>query len=245
MFHALKDGLTMKQKQVIGIMGGMGPEAARDLFSNIIAATPARRDQDHLQLIIYNYPQVPDRTAHIVGGGPDPVPAMLKITHGLKRAGADFIIIPCISAHYFLEQLQAQSPLPIISGFEATAQTIRSHGGIDRIGLLATSGTIQGGRFAQVLSQYGISTLAPDESRQAMVMQAIYDGIKSDPTGERREDFRRLLLQAADWLIGEGAQGIVAGCTEIPLVLNQAHLEIPFFDTLKILAQAAIDRAYS
>lgn len=226
-------------------MGGMGPEATRDLFSNIITATPAECDQDHLQVIIYSYPQVPDRTAHIIAGGPDPVPAMLKIARGLARAGADFIIIPCMSAHFFLEQLRPQSPLPILSGFEATAAAIKRHGGIQKVGLLATSGTIQGGYFAQVLGDYGISTLVPDEPRQAMVMQAIYGGIKSDPTGKCRQEFRSLLLQAADWLVAEGSQGIIGGCTEIPLVLSQDDLDLPFFDTLAILARAAIEQAYS
>jgi aspartate racemase len=233
----------MKQSKVIGIMGGMGPEATRDLFSNIIAATPANCDQEHLEVVIYNYPQVPDRTAHIVDGGPDPVPAMLNMARRLEKAGADFIIIPCMSAHYFLDRLQAESPLPILSAFEATAKAVGSHQGLTKVGLLATSGTVQGGRFARVLAEHGIQTMLPDEEHQAKVMQAIYGGIKSDPAGKRRDEFRGLLLEAVGWLLKQGAQGIIGGCTEIPLVLNQSHIAAPWFDTLDILARAAVAEA--
>ena len=229
----------MKTK-VIGIMGGMGPEATRDLFSKIICNTPAKYDQEHLPVIVFNFPQVPDRTANIIGDGPDPVPAMLEMAQGLKRAGADFIIIPCISAHYFLDRLRAASPLPILSAFEATAEEIKHSRGVDRVGLLATSGTVQGGRFAEVLAQQGIAVVVPDEARQAMVMEAIYGGIKSDPLGERRLEHKNLLLTAAGSLIRRGAQGIIAGCTEIPLALKPEDLAAPYFDTLELLARAAI-----
>ena len=232
----------MKPK-VIGIMGGMGPEATRDLFAKIIANTPAKSDQEHLPVIAFNFPRVPDRTANIIGNGPDPVPAMLEMARGLERAGADFIIIPCISAHYFLDRLRAQSPLPILSAFEATAEAIMLCPGVTTVGLLATTGTVKGGRFAGVLAQSGLVAAMPDDGHQAMVMEAVYGGIKSDPTGEHRGEHKELLLRAADHLTRRGAQGIIAGCTEIPLALKQEDLAVPYFDTLELLAHAAIKHA--
>ncbi|MGB4554610.1 MAG: amino acid racemase, partial [bacterium] len=87
-------------RKVIGILGGMGPEATADLFLKIIRATPAEKDQDHLRVIIDNNPQIPDRTAAIFSQGDDPLPLLVETAKNLARAGADFIVIPCNTAHY-------------------------------------------------------------------------------------------------------------------------------------------------
>ena len=111
-------------KKVIGILGGMGPEATLDCFGKIIKNTPAQRDQDHLRVVIDSNPAVPDRTAAIVEDGPSPVPMIVDGCHALEKAGADFIIIPCVSAHVFLAEIQQQVNLPILSIFDAVAETI-------------------------------------------------------------------------------------------------------------------------
>ena len=109
-------------QNVIGMLGGMGPEAALNCFAKIIANTPAQKDQDHLQVIINSNPKVPDRTAAILGRGPSPVPAMVAGIEALERAGAGFVIIPCVSAHVFLDALRAAVRLPILSIFDAVAE---------------------------------------------------------------------------------------------------------------------------
>ena len=101
----------MNQK-TIGILGGMGPEATVDCFAKIIKNTPAAKDQDHLRIVVDSNPDVPDRTAAIIGNGKSPVPAMAAGCHALQRAGADFIIIPCVSAHVFLADVRQQVELP-------------------------------------------------------------------------------------------------------------------------------------
>jgi aspartate racemase len=104
----------MKRK-TIGVLGGMGPEATLDCFGKIIKNTPAQRDQDHLRVIIDSNPKVPDRTPAIIGDAESPVSVIVEGCHALERAGADFIIIPCVSAHFFLSEIQAQCNLPILS----------------------------------------------------------------------------------------------------------------------------------
>ena len=139
--------VSMAEK-VIGVLGGMGPEATLSLYEEIIRATPASKDQEHIRVIIDSNPKVPDRTAAIIGNGESPVPEMVKSGKALERAGADFIIIPCISAHFFLEELREKLNLPIISAFEATAdQIVGEHPEIKTVGLLATTGTIQAGKI--------------------------------------------------------------------------------------------------
>lgn len=229
----------MKEKTV-GILGGMGPEATLDCFAKIIQNTPAKTDQEHLRVIIDSNPKVPDRTAAIIGKGESPVPVMVEGCLSLQLAGADFIIIPCVSAHFFLEELRQQIKLPILSIFDAvTAAIINDYPEVTTVGLMGTTGTISGGLFQKQLASDGIKTIVPDETQQSKVMAAIYDIKNSQPTRSRKE-ITSDLVATAESLISKGAQGIVAGCTEIPLALNQQHLSVPYFDALSILARAAV-----
>jgi len=232
----------MKEK-AIGILGGMGPEATLDCYSKIIGNTPAKKDQDHLRVIIDSNPKVPDRTAAIIGEGESPVPALLAGCRYLQKAGADFIIIPCVSAHFFIEELRRQTKLPILSIFDVVAETIvRDHPQIKTVGLMGTTGTISGGLFQKRLAAEGIETIIPDDIRQSKVMEAIYDIKKSQPTRSRAQ-ITADLIATAEGLVSRGARGIVAGCTEIPLALKPEHLAVPYFDALTILARAAIFEA--
>jgi aspartate racemase len=233
-------------EKTIGILGGMGPEATLDCFGKIIQNTPAQRDQEHLRVVIDSNPKVPDRTAAIIGSGESPVPVMAAGCLALERAGADFIIIPCVSAHVFLDDLRRQTRLPILSIFDAVAETIASeHAGIHTVGLLGTTGTVRGGLFQKRLGRENIETVVPDDDLQAVIMAAIYD-IKNAQAPRTRSQITSDLIAAAESLISrkpEGAQAIIAGCTEIPLALGQQHLAVPYFDALTILARAAIEKA--
>jgi len=233
-------------KKVIGILGGMGPEATLDCFGKIIKNTPAQKDQDHIRVIIDSNPGVPDRTAAIIGGGESPVPVIIEGCRALERAGADFIIIPCVSAHFFLTEIRQQANLPILSVFDAVAETItRNYPDIKTVGLLGTTGTIKGGQFQKRLVDEKIKTLAPDAAVQSKIMEAIYD-IKNTRPSRTRSEITADLIAAAESLISQkpdGARAIIAGCTEIPLALGQEQLSVPYFDSLTILARAAILRA--
>jgi aspartate racemase len=233
-------------EKVIGILGGMGPEATVDCFDKIIKNTPAAKDQDHIRVIIDSNPKVPDRTAAIIGDGESPVPVLVAGCRALARAGADFIIIPCVSAHVFLSEIQQQIQLPVLSIFDAVAEAVtRDHPQIKTVGLLATTGTVSGGLFQKRLGQDAIKTLVCEDGVQSRVMAAIYD-IKNAHAARSRSEITTDLIAAAESLIArspEGAQGIIAGCTEIPLALKQEHLAIPYFNAVTILARAAVRRA--
>jgi aspartate racemase len=235
----------MKTK-TIGILGGMGPEATVGCFDKIIKNTPATKDQDHLRVVIDSNPAVPDRTAAIVGEGESPVPILTAGCRALQRAGADFIIIPCVSAHVFLSDVQQLIELPILSIFDAVAETIRhEYPGIKTVGLLGTTGTVSGGLFQERLLEDQIITVVPEQEIQSKIMSALYD-IKNARAARTRSEITDDLVAAAESLISrqpEGAQGIIAGCTEVPLALKQEHLSHPYFDAVDILARAAITRA--
>ena len=237
--------MEMEQK-VIGVLGGMGPEATVDCFAKIVKHTPAETDQDHLRVIIDNNPAVPDRTAAIIGRGESPVPALVKGCQVLEHAGADFIIIPCVSAHFFLDAICRQIHLPVLSIFDAVAEHIASaHPQVKTVGLLGTTGTVRGGLFQKRLDAAGIQTLVPDEAMQARIMAAIYD-IKNARPLRSRTEITTDLTAAAESLIAHepaGAQAIIAGCTEIPLAFGRQHVAVPYIDALDILARAAVLRA--
>jgi aspartate racemase len=162
----------------------------------------------------------------------------------LENAGADFIIIPCVTAHCYLKPLQKRIKIPILHLIEISVQYLKTEWkGISKIGLLATTGTIQTGLFQKALSHTGIGVVLPDpEIQENWVMEAIYgkQGIKvMGPT----ENSRRLVLKASEKLVHLGAQAIIAGCTEVPLVLKDGDLSVPLIDPISILAKAAIERA--
>lgn len=228
-------------EKVIGILGGMGPEATIDLFQKIVKLTKAKRDQDHLRILIDNNPKIPDRTQAILGKGPNPLPQLLRSGKTLEHAGAHFLVIPCVTAHFFHATLQKRLRIPVLHLVEETVRfvTLRLKR-VRRLGLLATTGTLQTGLFQRAFSGTGIELLAPTPSVQKkMVMKAIYgkEGIKAaGPSGKSRD----LILKASGTLIGRGAQGIIAGCTEIPLVLRDGDLPVPVIDPIAILALAAV-----
>ncbi len=231
------------EEKIIGILGGMGPEATLNFFEKIIRNTQATRDQDHLRVIIDNNPKIPDRTEAILGRGESTVPVIIKSGLSLTKAGADFMVIPCISAHFFIDELRRGLRLPILSAFDAILELIkREFPSIKMVGLLATQGTIQSGRFEQKITEKGIETLVPNSDDQERVSSAIYT-IKGSAIKREREKSKNALIDVANHLIEKGSQGIIAGCTEIPLVLNSRDLTVPVFDPLLILARAAIREA--
>jgi aspartate racemase len=233
----------MKKEKVIGIIGGMGPEATLLLFERILENTAAARDQEHARIIIDNNPKIPERLPAILGEGGNPVPQMVKSGRVLERAGADFIIIPCVSAHYFLPELRRQLKLPILSMLEETASLIGAcRPRISRIGLMAAMGTVRSGIFHRTLAGKGIETLISEEGDLQRVQEKILR-IKDTRGHHDRKILREELKEIGEKLLQKGGQGIIAGCTELPIVLSAEDFRHPFFDVLTILARAAVKRA--
>ena len=229
--------------KVIGILGGMGPEATLDCFGKILKNTSATSDSEHLRVVIDSNPGIPDRIAAILGDGASPVPALVEGCRGLEKAGADFIIIPCVTVHYFMPEIQAGSPLPVLSIIDEVADAIHRHyPDITTVGLMGTIATVESGLFQNRLAEDRIHTLVPDRAKQSKIIDAIRD-IKDSRSLRTRSEITADLIGAAGSLIQrkpDGADAIIAGCTEIPLALAQEHLPVPYLDSLTILARAAI-----
>ena len=230
---------SQSKKQILGILGGMGPEATVEFFRKVVGATPASKDQDHIHIFVNCDPFIPDRTENILGAGPDPLPALIQAGKTLADAGVTVGAIPCMTAHYWLDALRAALPFPFISAFEELGHRIRSDfPQAKRIGILATTGSIRVGLYEKHLTDWRIHF--PDEEAQTrFVMEAVYGphGIKA---GNRGDEPRRLLREAGNRLIARGADLLIVGCTEMPLALKPGDFEVPFLDPMQVLARAAV-----
>jgi len=227
-------------EKIIGILGGMGPEATADLYLRIIKATPVKRDQDHPRIIVYSNSKVPDRTAAILGTGPSPMPELIRAGKRLEEAGADFIIIPCNTAHYFIDQLQKELRVPILHMIRLSAGKAKAdYPKVKKAGLLATDGTVKSGLYKQAYGDVGIEILEPNPEKQADIMKAIYQCVKAG----NLIDGGLLLRGVANDLIAVGAEMIICGCTEVSLVLKEGDLSVPILDPLQVLAEAAVAEA--
>ena len=153
------------------------------------------------------------------------------------------MVIPCVSAHIFIEEIRKDSPLPVISILDVVADAISWHPrSVRRVGLFATGGTVRAGVFARRLSAAGIDVVCPAAADQEVVSASIYD-VKAGATPGRRRAIAVDLLSVTERLVASAAQGIVLGCTEIPLVYPSASAGVPVFDSLKLLAEAAVAAA--
>ena len=221
--------------KTIGIMGGMGPMATVDLMKKIILATPASKDQDHIPMLVDNNSQVPDRTKAIMGQGASPVPEMVKSAKRLMMAGADFIIIACNTAHYFLPEILPQINIPVLSIIDVTANSAMAQG-FKSVGLLATSGTVSTGLYQKKLEMAGITCITPAPEKQHLIDDMIYQGVKANNEAYDTSAAKALLeeMQSA------GAEAFILGCTEVPVAVAMYKLQGRFIDSTDELAKAAI-----
>ena len=201
-------------KKTIGILGGMGPLATVDLYKKIVLSTAADGDNDHIRVYIDGNSAIPDRTAAILSGGPDPVPEMLSALRSLEKCGADCVIMPCNTAHHFLPRLQAETALPFIDMTAVTAAVCAERYPGKRACLLGTKGTIAARIYDGALEAAGVDFLVPNGDEQT----------------------EELLTE----LIGRGAEYFILACTELPILADHLGHPGPFVDPTLELAKAAI-----
>lgn len=229
------------RRAVIGILGGMGPLATADLYTKIIQSSPAGKDQEHIPVVIYADPRVPDRTEALLGRGEDPIPWLIYGAQQLAAIGADFIVIPCNTAHAFLDEVQPEVERPILSMIEGAADAIvDTYPNTSVVGLLATSGTIASEMYQRALRERGVDTIVPDSDIQRRCVMAAINEVKA---GRVQRSATSLLVEAGESLVARGADVLLAACTEIPVVLQQRHIDTPLVDATDALALLAVSTA--
>lgn len=232
----------MNHELTVGVLGGMGPEATIDFMSSIIALTPAQRDQDHLRMLVEHNPKVPNRQAAIRGDGPAPGQELAAMAERLERAGADFLVMPCNSAHAFLDSIRAATRLPFVSIIdESIREACRVCPAGERIGILATDGLLDAGIYQSATVQAGRIPILPRDGELARLMEMI----KRIKAGEKGGSIGDEMNALADSLASSGASVVIAACTEIPLVLRAGNVSVPVISSTEVLARRTVEIALS
>jgi len=226
----------VKMHKILGILGGMGPLATAEFMKKVISLTPAKTDQEHIPMLIRNIPQVPDRTRYIMTGGDDPFEQLKQGFQALHQAGANCIVIPCNTAHYWYDKLTQGNNIYTISIIDSVVSKIYELG-YKNVGILATNATIKAKLYQSALETKGINILIPNEKEQKDVMDGIIE-VKSGNV-----EFGTMLIEPVfNALIARHADAVILGCTEIPIALASLENENPdkCLDSLDILAQQCV-----
>lgn len=218
----------------LGIIGGLGPAATARLFERIVEYTQVDRDQDHIDITILNRPQIPDRTAYLLGepGARPFAPAMSQAAHELEDAGCTVIATPCNTAHAAHDEIAAGLTRARFVNMLTETARFMARLGCARVGVLATDGTVQTRVYERTLAGEGIGIVLPDDASQRAVMSLIYDQVKAGtiPGPEQLEE------QCAR-LVARGADGVILGCTELSVIpCARMIAQAPVVDALDILA---------
>ena len=223
-------------RKVIGIIGGMGPMATADLFTKIIESTVAASDQEHMHVLIDSNTDIPDRTACILQGSDAPLAPMVESARRLVAQGADVLIIPCNTAHYFHPGVQAAVDVPVLNMPEISARYCAERG-FSCVGLLSTAGTVRAQIYEPYFEKLGIRLLHPSKVGIDNLMYLIYDEVKAGRTPHPERLYPEIVA-----LEEQGAQAFLLACTELPLVF-QGGGRVPFIDPTLLLAKAAVVEA--
>ncbi len=225
-----------QQPKVLGILGGLGPMATVYFYEMLTRHTQAACDQDHLDVIINSRASTPDRTAYILGRSTqNPFDIMAADAERLVAFGADVLAIPCNTAHYFYDRLHATISVPILNMVEQTVEEVQRRG-CRKVGILATSGTIETGTYARACRAAGLAFAVPDEAGQALVMDIIYGDIKHGRPADM-DKFRRVARALQD----QGCTRLILGCTELSLIKRDEKLDAQYIDSMEVLAKNAIE----
>ena len=224
--------------KIVGVIGGMGPEATVDLMWRVILATPAQDDSDHIRMIVDNNPKVPSRIkAFIEGTGESPAPILVQMGRKLQAYGADFLVIPCNTAHYYLNDIRSAVSIPVIDMIELTVDAVlRENPALKTTGLLASQAVLQTGLYMKRFGEGDIDLIYPQDKLQEKLMTAI----RTIKTGRYGASEKSILQSAADDVVKRKAEALIIACTELSLIADAFDPELKVYDSAQILAEAVV-----
>jgi aspartate racemase len=221
--------------KTVGLIGGMGPAATLDFFDRILKRTKAMRDEDHLHVIIDNNTKFPSRDAASKGEGPSPGAAIAATARGLQEAGADFIVMACNTAHAYEAEIRAAISVPFLSMIDETVKAVLELRP-ERVGLLAADPCLRARLYQDAFAKAGLDLVLPPAESQR-TLQELINRVKAGDTGET---VRRSMATLAKKLEAQGAEVIVAGCTEVPIVLTADGIDGELVNSTDVLVERAI-----
>ena len=225
----------MSGKKKLGILGGLGPMSSVYFYELITRHTAAARDQEHIDIILSSRASTPDRTDFIMGRSEEsPMPAMLEEARLLERCGAGVIVIPCNTAHYFIDEVRASVNVPTPSIITETVRRIVLSGR-KKAGILATEGTVSSGSYQLECERQGLDCAIPFGECQRLLMDIIYGDVKCGKPIDT-DKFQRVI----DYMMKEGCDCAILGCTELSLINRQCGSNPYLIDSMEALAYSAI-----
>jgi aspartate racemase len=231
----------LNQRLTVGVLGGMGPQATVDLLQRIVRGTPADDDADHIRILVDNNPSVPSRIDYLLNQrGENPAPVLVKMAQGLSAQGADFLIMPCNTAHLYAAEISSAVPIPFINMIDTTVRSITgSNASTQRVGILASTAVIKTGLFENAFQAKGIPVISPEDADQEMIMALI----KRMKAGKQNNSDRQCLTNVASSLLQQQADCLVIACTELSALDAEMPLQVPVIDTSQCLAEETIKLA--
>ena len=221
----------------LGIFGGMGPAASAEFVNRLVAQTPASCDQEHIPFVLWNNPQIPDRSTSLRNEDDRPLPFLLEGIQILKAARCDLIVIPCNTAHFWYDDM-VRLKVPIVHIVDSVADALRD-AGVDAgtIGVMGTQATVELGLYQYKLNKAGWSCIVPTKEEMDTLVQPAINLIK----GGELDQAQLPLMKVIHSLIDRGARAVVLGCTELPLAIriNQEN-DVPLINSIDSLVKSAI-----
>ncbi|MDH3577813.1 MAG: amino acid racemase [Gammaproteobacteria bacterium] len=231
-----------KGERLVGVIGGMGPDATIDFMSRVLEKTPADKDQDHIRMLVEHNPRIPSRQLAMRGDGENPGPVLAEMAMRLEAAGADFIVMPCNAAHAWQDDIVAAVNIPFVSIIEASvSKALQLAPDNCAVGVLTTPACFAAGLYQEALADANREAIlqTPDELDEAI---ALIDRIKG---GDQSEPVVAGLRELAERLLSRGAKTLIAACTELPLVLNSTMFTVPLVSSTDVLAEKTVALALS
>lgn len=224
-----------KNGKILGVLGGLGPMATAYFYKSLIEHTKARCDQDHIDVIISGRASTPDRTKFILTGeGQNPVEYMIFDAKKLQEAGADLIAIPCNTASHFYDEVAKAVDIPVLNIVSETVSFAKRKG-TRKVGVMATTGTLESGLYKEILPLEGIDYVLPSPDGQKIIMSLIYDYVKNGKKADKD-----LFCKVARELFDCGCDRIILGCTELSVLKEEFSLDEKYIDSTEALVFSSI-----
>jgi aspartate racemase len=218
---------------VVGVLGGMGPEATVDFMRRVISGTPAKDDADHVHMIVDCNPKIPSRMAALIDGtGVSPSPELCRMAKSLELQGASVLVMPCNTAHHYALDIVKAITIPFLDMPQLTVTHLsKLHMAHRRVGLLASTAVLKLKHYERLLNERGLETVAPDEQSELMaVIRAVKAG---DTSSQQRQKFARI----AERLLKQRCDVLLVACTELSLFTDELGDHVPVTDSLDVLVQ--------
>jgi len=230
-------------KEMIGIVGGMGSHAAVSLFHQLISRSPAKTDQEYMEILLHNNTRIPDRTEGILQRGDDPLPELARSIKMLENGGATIIVLACITAHHFYDRLESKARIFHIVK-ETSDYVCSACPDLKNVGILATEGTLSTGLWQKEFGKRNVNTITLPDRDQIHHFNNVVYGPRGIKAGYRDDALKKKLLEGCDKLVDLGAEAIIGACSELHLLISKEDPQVPYIDAIHVTVDKLIHAYY-